>query len=172
MDGHKRFGAGHALGPAGAGDSWPSAVRDLHERAVPGLGGVRFGKQLFLAALGVAVAERARECRVQVSNIEVANAIEALACWLTWNHGASEQSSDGFGEALGKRKFADRQNEEITFRNLPFLLRLSIETVQNLPPHGGDHRSVERRSSTKHPMRHAPLPSLWIPAERHVIWRC
>lgn len=59
-----------------------AAVRLFNDRAVPGLGGVWFGKQLFLAVLGVAVAERVRASGGRVRNIEVTNAIEALACWL------------------------------------------------------------------------------------------
>jgi hypothetical protein len=59
-----------------------AAVRKFNDLAVPGLGGVWFGKQLFLGALGVAVAERARAAGLRVQNIETANAVEALACWL------------------------------------------------------------------------------------------
>jgi len=59
-----------------------AAVRAFDELAVPGLGGVWFGKQLFLATLGVAVAEKVRGCGMPVQNIEVTNAVEALACWL------------------------------------------------------------------------------------------
>ncbi len=40
-----------------------AAVRHFNELAVPGLGGVWFGKQLFLALLGIAVAERVRSRR-------------------------------------------------------------------------------------------------------------
>ncbi|CAB3815954.1 hypothetical protein LMG26854_01203 [Achromobacter aegrifaciens] len=58
------------------------AVRRFNELAVPGTGGVWFGKQVFLAILGIRVAELARNERMVVSNIECANAIEALACWL------------------------------------------------------------------------------------------
>lgn len=58
-----------------------AAVRDFNDLAVPGLGGVWFGKQLFLATLGIAVAQRARELGENVQNIEVANAIEALSCF-------------------------------------------------------------------------------------------
>jgi len=59
-----------------------AVVRLFNDRAVPGLGGVWFGKQAFLATLGVAVAEKLRMSGRRVRNIEVANAIEALACWL------------------------------------------------------------------------------------------
>ncbi len=61
------------------------AVRRFNELAVPGTGGVWFGKQVFLAILGVRVAELARHEKMAVGNIECANAIEALACWLGFN---------------------------------------------------------------------------------------
>jgi len=59
-----------------------ATVRAFNDLAVPGLGGVWFGKQLFLATLGVAIAERVRDCGRKVRNIEVANAVESLGCWL------------------------------------------------------------------------------------------
>lgn len=59
-----------------------ATVRSFNDLAVPGLGGVWFGKQFFLATLGVSVAERVRSSGKRVQNIEVANAIEALACFL------------------------------------------------------------------------------------------
>jgi hypothetical protein len=76
------------LGPDALGDERRTrtlglgrAVRSFNELAVPGLGGVWLGKHLFLATLGVRVAQEARARRKQVTNIEVANAVEALACW-------------------------------------------------------------------------------------------
>ncbi len=62
-----------------------ASVRSFNDLAVPGLGGIWFGKQLFLATLGVAIAERVRAGGKHIQNIEIANAIEALACWLTLN---------------------------------------------------------------------------------------
>ncbi|MDG4553371.1 MAG: hypothetical protein P9E24_03845 [Candidatus Competibacter sp.] len=62
-----------------------AAVRTFNDLAVPGLGGVWFGKQLFLATLGVVVAKQARNEGRRIQNIETANAIEALACWLALN---------------------------------------------------------------------------------------
>lgn len=58
-----------------------AAVRRFNQLAVPGLGGVWFAKQLFLATLGVVVAERLRQISRNVKTLEVANAVEALACW-------------------------------------------------------------------------------------------
>jgi hypothetical protein len=60
-----------------------SAVRHYNERAVPGMGNIWFVRQLYLALLGIAAAEKARHTGLVVSNIEVANAIEALGSWLT-----------------------------------------------------------------------------------------
>lgn len=58
-----------------------SAVRAFNDLAVPGMGGVWFGKQLMLATIGVQVAAAVRAAGMHVHNIETANAIEALACW-------------------------------------------------------------------------------------------
>jgi hypothetical protein len=59
-----------------------ATVRSFNDLAVPGLGGVWFGKQLLLATLGIAIAERMRASGKRAQNIEVGNAVEALACWL------------------------------------------------------------------------------------------
>jgi hypothetical protein len=58
-----------------------AAVREFNDLAVPGLGGVWFGKQLMLATLGVHLVERVAS--KHISNITMANAVEALACGLT-----------------------------------------------------------------------------------------
>ncbi len=63
-----------------------SVVRSFNDLAVPGLGGVWFGKQLFLAILGVAIAENIKGSGKPVQNIVVSNAVEALACWLAFNN--------------------------------------------------------------------------------------
>ena len=64
-----------------------AAVRTFNDRAVPGMGGVWFVKQLTLPIIGLAVAERVGATG---RNIQIANAIEALACYLAlrerdWN---------------------------------------------------------------------------------------
>lgn len=58
-----------------------AVVRSVNDLAVPGLGGVWFGKQILLALIGVLVAEEAG-----ARKIEVANAVEALACWLAFKN--------------------------------------------------------------------------------------
>lgn len=62
------------------------SVRSFNDLAVPGIGGVWYCKQLMLAALGVAVSEEAQYLGARVQNIEVTNAIEALACWLAFKN--------------------------------------------------------------------------------------
>ncbi|MCA6215768.1 hypothetical protein KGA65_04330 [Ideonella sp. B7] len=56
-----------------------AAVRQFNELAVPGMGSIWTGRQLLWPLLGIAAAAKARES-IQVSNIEAANAVEALAC--------------------------------------------------------------------------------------------
>lgn len=58
-----------------------AAIRSFNELAVPGLGGIRFGKQVFLALLGIKVAE---ECNGKYRNIEIANSVEALSCLISF----------------------------------------------------------------------------------------
>ncbi len=63
-----------------------ATTRAFNEMAVPGLGGVWFGRQIFLAVLGVQVAQQARTRDSCATTIVVTNAIEALACWLALKH--------------------------------------------------------------------------------------
>lgn len=62
-----------------------SIVRKFNDLAVPDLGSVKYIKSVFLACLGVDVAEKARQAGRQVTNIQVTNAIEALACYLAYS---------------------------------------------------------------------------------------
>lgn len=75
-----------------------ATTRYFNEQAVPGLGGVWFGRQLFLATLGVLVANRATA--KGVSCIAAANAIEALACWLALKKGVRSGESRVRGSTL------------------------------------------------------------------------
>lgn len=56
------------------------SVRQFNELAVPGLGGVQYAKQVLFTALSMAVAKRIERSEVRANHIEVANAIEAVAC--------------------------------------------------------------------------------------------
>lgn len=62
-----------------------ASVRRFNELAVPGVGSVWFGKQLLYATLGIRIADMAWAQDKSITNIEAANAVEALACWLTFD---------------------------------------------------------------------------------------
>jgi hypothetical protein len=68
-----------------------AAVRHYNDLAVPGLGGVWFGRQLLWPTLGVIVADALRQQGQRHGNIEVANAIEALACWLALKNSSTQR---------------------------------------------------------------------------------
>ncbi len=89
-----------------------AAVRKFNQLAVPGLGGVWFAKQIFLATLGVRVADRLRSGSANVKAIEIANAIEALACWCAFSGNGWESDS----RLRGRRKLAGKDN--LTFTRL------------------------------------------------------
>lgn len=77
--GGERLGGTRRVRTLGLG----AAVRFFNERAVPGLGGVWFGRQVILALLGIHLAETLRREGRGPANIAAANAVEALAVWLT-----------------------------------------------------------------------------------------
>jgi hypothetical protein len=88
-----------------------SVVRSFNDLAVPGTGGVWFGKQLVLALLGIDLAAEARTRGHKVSNIQVANAIEALGCW-----SALQNSEAADPRVRGRRKLQGRV--DVSFRSL------------------------------------------------------
>jgi len=88
-----------------------TTVRAFNDQAVPGLGGVWFGKQLLLATLGVAVAERARNSGKSAQNIQVTNAVEALACWL----GLDSKRWERDPRVRGALKFAGSKDVSLSF---------------------------------------------------------
>lgn len=77
--GGERLGGTRRVRTLGLG----ATVRFFNECAVPGLGGVWFGWQVVLALLGVHLAETLRREGRGPANIAAANAVEALAVWLT-----------------------------------------------------------------------------------------
>jgi hypothetical protein len=89
-----------------------SSTRRFNELAVPGIGGVWFGRQIFLATLGVLVAQRARALGGKATNITVANAIEALACWLALQNGPP-----GDGRVRGRDKLYGLGARDFRFDN-------------------------------------------------------
>ncbi|WP_264983449.1 hypothetical protein [Pseudodesulfovibrio portus] len=92
-----------------------SSIRFYNNLAVPGLGGIWFGKQLFLAMLGVSVAQEARERHGKsFNNIRTANAIEALACLLTLE--STEWKSDP--RLRGSTKMKSRHTGDYNFATI------------------------------------------------------
>jgi len=113
-----------------------AAVRTFNDLAVPGMGNVFFGKQLFLATLGVAVAEGLRKDGIRAQNIETANAVEALACWLAFqnNNWASDPRLRGVTKMRHRNMallFADTRK-----RSFYVTQPMRMSTVQPLPALG------------------------------------
>lgn len=130
------------LGPDGGGGErrtrtlgLGAAVRAFNERAVPGMGGVWFAKQFVLSLLGVAVAERATRAGKPVSNIQAANAIEALACFIGLR--STGWSSDP--RLLGALKLADKTDfsfARVSRAGFYVSQPMRMATVQALPALG------------------------------------
>lgn len=112
-----------------------AAVRHFNDLAVPGLGGVWYGKQLLLATLGVAVAEEARSSGAKVNNIEVANAIEAVACYLSFerNYWLSDARLRGNTKLRG---IEDLSFQKVRQKNFYVTQPMRMATAQALPSLG------------------------------------
>lgn len=109
-----------------------ATVRFFNDRAVPGMGGVWFAKQLVLALFGVRMAQRTGK-----SNVEVANAIEALGCWLAIHR----RDAAGDPRVRGARKLANVSIDDLAFervRKRGFYVSqpMRMATVQALPALG------------------------------------
>lgn len=91
------------------------AIRAYNDAAVPGLGGVWFAKPLVIALTGIAVAEKTGQ-----RPVVVANAVEALACWLALNQSEAKRDPRIRGsQKLGGKEFpeyrqASRPNYYVT----------------------------------------------------------
>ena len=130
--GGERLGNARRVRTLGLG----AAVREFNERAVPGLGGVWFGKQVLLATLGIVVAERARHAGARVGNIEVANAIEALACFLAFQGNAWAQDPRLRGVQKLQARGGDLAFAKVKQRNFYVTQPMRMSTVQALPSLG------------------------------------
>lgn len=120
-----------------------AVVRAFNERAVPGMGGVWFAKQLFLATLGVTVAEQARRRGQSCSNIQVANAIEALACWLAFSANGWRPDARLRG-GMKMPHDADLSFATVGARNFYVIQPMRVATVQALPALGLVESRAER----------------------------
>jgi len=126
------------------------AVRHYNNLAVPGLGGLWFGKQLVLSLLGIRVAELARDrtASSSLTNIVVTNAVEALACWLSLN----QKRWAGDARLRGREKM--QQQNLPTFaqaRQPSFYVSQPMRqgTIQALPALGLTASTGERFNSFK-----------------------
>lgn len=113
-----------------------AAVRQFNELAVPGLGGVWFGKQVMLAMLGLRVAELAREKGAKASNIEVANAIEALACLFEFKRNKWKRDGRLRGNTKLQGGDDDYRFSRLKQRNFYVTQPMRMTTVQALPSLG------------------------------------
>jgi len=125
-----------------------SAVRTYNDLAFPGLGGVWFGKQLFLATLGVVVAEQVRNSGKPANNIEITNAIEALACWLALDSNGWQPDP----RLRGARKLKPRSKNDLSFakfrrRNFYVTAPMRQVTIQPLIEFGLIDSAGERFNS-------------------------
>ncbi|MCG7552248.1 hypothetical protein [Pseudoalteromonas sp. Of11M-6] len=123
-----------------------SIVRKFNDLAVPGFGGVKYAKSVFLACLGVDVAEKVRQSGKQVTNIQVTNAIEALACYLAY--GSTEWNADD--RLRGRTKLnnpADLSYKTFSGNSFYVTQPMRMSTVQALPGLGFVESKGERFNS-------------------------
>ena len=112
-----------------------ASIRNFNELAVPGLGGVWYAKQLLFPLLGIAIAQAARNEGAKVNNIEMANSIEALACWLAFK--SNRWRSDPRLRGLTKLdKGADLTFSNVRKRSFYVTQPMRMATVQTLPALG------------------------------------
>ncbi|MEL7638074.1 MAG: hypothetical protein AAGU21_00385 [Solidesulfovibrio sp.] len=110
-----------------------TCARSYNNKAVPGLGGVWFAKQLFLAALGVGLAEASGKGRH--NNIRVTNAVEALACWLAYD--SSNWKPDARLRGVSKMKGQKDLSFKTVAKSLFYVTQpMRMATVQPLPALG------------------------------------
>jgi hypothetical protein len=120
-------------------------VSEINELAVPGLGGVWFGKQLLLAALGIAVSTQPK------NNIRTSNAIEAIACWSGYKF--NDWTADS--RLRGRTKLPRANDADVIVADFSRVSRngfyvtqpLRMATVQALPALGLVEPGSERFNS-------------------------
>lgn len=111
-----------------------SAVRKFNDLAVPGMGNVRFIKQIYLSLLGIQVTELAnKKAKLKLRNIEVTNAIEAFACMRTfttygWNSDPRLRGINKLRKIISEPTYANLRKAGV-YVTQP----LRMGTVQALP---------------------------------------
>lgn len=107
-----------------------AAVRSFNELAVPGLGGVWFCRQVFLATLGVAVNELARQAGSRTSNIQVANALEAFGCWHALNRSGRARDARTKGRDTLPHTLEDTSFARVSRPSFYITQPMRMQTVQ------------------------------------------
>lgn len=123
-----------------------SIVRKFNDLAVPGVGGVKYAKSVLLACLGVDVAEKVRQSGTLVTNIQVTNAVEALACYLAYD--STEWNADK--RLRGRTKLnspADLSYKTFSGNSFYVTQPMRMSTVQALPGLGFVESKGERFNS-------------------------
>jgi len=125
-----------------------ASIRSFNDLAVPGLGGVWFGRQIFTAVLGIAVAEHVRSQGTQIQNIRVANAVEALSCWLALHNNGwqSDPRLRGATKMFGK---SPKHFSDAGASNFYVTQPMRMATVQTLPALGFVTTNTSRFNSYK-----------------------
>ncbi|AWH52074.1 hypothetical protein C1924_02150 [Stenotrophomonas sp. ESTM1D_MKCIP4_1] len=112
------------------------SVRQFNELAVPGLGGVQYAKQVLFVALSMAVAKRVENPGVQVTHIEVANAIEAVACIIGYDDTNWESSIRMRGRNKLPRRGPAPEYRVACKRSFHVSQPMRMSTAQALPSLG------------------------------------
>lgn len=112
------------------------SVRQFNELAVPGLGGVYYGRQVLFTALSVAISKRVKDRDISTTHIDIANAIEAIACIIGYqeNGGSAHQRLRGRNKLPRNTKSPDFR----TARKRGFYVAqpMRMSTAQALPSLG------------------------------------
>ncbi|MFC0180228.1 hypothetical protein [Thorsellia kenyensis] len=92
-----------------------AVIQDYNEKAVPGVASIWYAKQVLICVLGIVVAERVNQSsKKRVSNIEVTNAIEALAFKISM----LSNSNQGDARIRGITKLANKEEELFTYKEV------------------------------------------------------
>lgn len=123
-----------------------AVVREFNERAVPGMGGVWFAKQVVFALLGIEIASRVLSSSKSPDNIRAANAVEALSCFI----GLQDNNWLGDARLRGKNKMYGQ--DDLSFAKVgasSFYVTqpMRMATVQTLPALGLVQASSSRFNS-------------------------
>lgn len=113
-----------------------ASVRLFNEKAVPEIGGLWFAKPLLLALLGIGVADKFRDEGRSLSNIKVANAVEALACWLVFTKNAWQSDTRLRGINTLPRDISELSFKNAAQRSFYVTQPMRLGTVQALPALG------------------------------------